>query len=115
MAQWTKLQCIPSRGDEPPATAEEIEEYQAEVPDWDLVKEEGVNKLRRSFKFKNFAEALGFTDRVGAAAEEQDHHPTLVTEWGKVTVTWWTHKIGGLHRNDFVMAARTDELYEEQA
>jgi len=115
MAQLAKLHCIPCRGDEPPATAEGMDEYRADVPDWELVEEGGVNKLRRSFKFKNFAEALDFTDRVGAAAEEQDHHPTLVTQWGKVTVTWWTHKIGGLHRNDFVMAARTDELYEEQA
>ena len=115
MAQLAEEQCIPCRGDEPPATPEEIKEYRAEVPGWDIVEEDGVNKLRRSFEFENFAEALGFTNRVGAAAEAQDHHPTLVTEWGKVTVTWWTHKIGGLHRNDFVMAAKTSEMYEEQA
>ena len=62
-------------------------------------------------KFKNFVQALAFTHRVGELAEEQDHHPALLTEWGKVTVTWWTHAVKGLHRNDFIMAAKTDELY----
>ena len=62
------------------------------------------------FQFDDFAQALDFTNRVGAIAEDQGHHPALLTEWGRVTVAWWTHKIRGLHRNDFVMAARTDEV-----
>ena len=69
------------------------------------------NQLTREFKFRDFAQALAFTDRVGALAEEEDHHPAILTEWGKVTVAWWTHKIRGLHRNDFVMAAKSDGLY----
>jgi 4a-hydroxytetrahydrobiopterin dehydratase len=68
----------------------------------------------RAFKFKNFTEALAFTDQVGEIAEEEGHHPALFTEWGKVTVRWWTHKIGGLHENDFIMAAKTDRLYDSE-
>jgi 4a-hydroxytetrahydrobiopterin dehydratase len=65
--------------------------------------------------YKNFVEALHFTNKVGELAETEGHHPSLLTEWGKVTVTWWTHKINGLHRNDFIMAAKTDELYAQHA
>ena len=63
------------------------------------------------FRFSNFAEALTFTDKVGELAETEGHHPAILTEWGRVTVTWWTHKIRGLHRNDFIMAAKTDQIY----
>ena len=62
---------------------------------------------------EDFAEALEFTNDVGAIAEEEGHHPAILTEWGRVTVTWWTHKIRGLHRNDFIMAAKTDQIYED--
>ncbi len=82
----------------------------ADLPGWSVVDEDSEPKLERVFKFKNFVEALAFTQRVGEAAEEQNHHPALLTEWGRVTVRWWTHKIRNLHKNDFVMAARTDEL-----
>ena len=71
---------------------------------------DGEKRLERVFKFKNFAEALEFTNKVGKAAEKEDHHPLIVTEWGKVTLDWWTHKIGGLHKNDFIMAAKANEL-----
>jgi len=79
-----------------------------------MVTRNGEEQLERTFKFRNFAQALAFTNQVGELAEQEDHHPMMVTEYGKVTVVWWTHKIGGLHRNDFVMAARTDELYAQQ-
>jgi 4a-hydroxytetrahydrobiopterin dehydratase len=75
------------------------------------VEREGIKRLERTFKFKNFVQALAFTNKVGELAEAEGHHPAILTEWGKVTVTWWTHKIRGLHRNDFVMAAKTDRLY----
>jgi 4a-hydroxytetrahydrobiopterin dehydratase len=91
-------------------TANEIEQLKPRIPDWDIVEVEGVNRLSRTFPFENFEQALEFTNKVGAIAEEEDHHPALLTEWGKVTVTWWTHKIRGLHVNDFIMAARTDTL-----
>ena len=81
-----------------------------EIPGWRVVEREGVRRLERAFTFPDFAAALAFTNRVGAAAEAEVHHPALLTEWGRVTVTWWTHAIRGLHRNDFVMAAKTDAL-----
>jgi 4a-hydroxytetrahydrobiopterin dehydratase len=67
-------------------------------------------QLERRFEFPDLAQALVFTDKVGELAEFEGHHPRLITEWGSVTVTWWTHKIKGLHRNDFVMATKTDRL-----
>ncbi len=102
--------CVPTS---PRVTAEEIRELSPQIPDWQLLEVNGENRLERSFKFPDFKQALDFTNRVGQAAEREDHHPLLVTEWGKVTVDWWTHKIHGLHRNDFIMAAKTDEAYGE--
>ena len=93
-------------------TDAEIEQLRPQAPDWQVVEREGVKRLERTFRFDNFAQALAFTNRVGEQAEEQGHHPALLTEWGKVTVTWWTHKIGGLHQNNFVMAVKTDETLE---
>jgi 4a-hydroxytetrahydrobiopterin dehydratase len=113
VTELTEMKCVPCRGDEPPATSQEIAEYHKRVPEWTVIERDGGKRLQRTYKFKNFARALEFTNRVGALAEEQGHHPVLVTEWGKVTVTWWTHAIGGLHRNDFIMAAKSDQAYEE--
>ncbi len=92
----------------------EVKRYHQQLPDWQLVTEVGEQRIRRVFTFHNFAEALSFTDQVGRIAEQYNHHPALLTEWGKVTVTWWTHKVKGLHLNDFIMAARTDQLYRRQ-
>jgi 4a-hydroxytetrahydrobiopterin dehydratase len=105
------MRCVPCRAGEPTLADEEIARLQPQVPEWQVVERDGVKRLERAFKFRNFSEALDFTNRVGAIAQEQGHHPALLTEWGKVTVTWWTHKIKGLHRNDFAMAAKTDQLY----
>jgi len=102
--------CDACRRDSPRVTATEIEELKPQVANWDLMERDGIPRLERVFRFANFAEALDFTNRVGVLAEAEGHHPALVTEWGRVTVTWWTHKIQGLHRNDFVMAAKTDSL-----
>jgi 4a-hydroxytetrahydrobiopterin dehydratase len=112
MVVLRELKCIPCRSEEPPLSQAEIAEYLPQVPDWMVVEQAGVKRLERIFKFKNFAQALDFTNRVGALAEAEDHHPALLTEWGKVTVSWWTHAIGGLHRNDFIMAAKTYDLYQ---
>ncbi len=111
MSQLTSERCVPCRGDVPPATEAEIRDLKPLVPDWALVEREGIRRLERVFQLPNFAEALAFTDRVGALAEAEGHHPALLTEWGRVTVTWWTHKLRGLHRNDFIMAAKTDALF----
>lgn len=102
--------CVACRGGEPKLIEAEIEELKIHVPQWQLKEVNGMQRLERVFKFKNFAQALEFTNQIGRIAEEEDHHPLVVTEWGRVTVQWWTHKIGGLHRNDFIMAAKTDEL-----
>ena len=102
--------CVPCRGGLPPLTQTEIDQLSPLVPDWQVVTREGIARLERLFSFKNFAQALAFTNQVGEIAESADHHPVIVTEWGKVTVTWWTHAIKGLHRNDFIMAAKVDRL-----
>ena len=91
------------------ASPAEVEELKAQVPGWTVVSD-GMDKLERSYTFESFADALAFTGKVGAIAEEQGHHPQLTTEWGRTTVRWWTHAAGGLHRNDFIMAAKTDAL-----
>ena len=105
--------CEVCRSGAPPATAAEIAGFLGQLPRWRILNVDGIDRLSRNFAFRNFRAALEFTDRVGALAEAEGHHPRLVTEWGQVTVQWWTHKIGGLHRNDFVMAARTDALLDE--
>lgn len=103
--------CVACRADAPRATSAEQAAHMQQLPDWQLLERTSVPQLERMFKFANFAQSLEFTNRVGALAEEHGHHPALLTEWGRVTVTWWTHKIGGLHNNDFVMAANTDLLH----
>ena len=112
MSELSEMRCTACRGDEPTLTDAEIAELLPQLPEWQVVQREGIKRLERVFKFSNFAQALAFTDRVGEQAEEEGHHPALLTEWGRVKVTWWTHKIDGLHRNDFIMAAKTDELFE---
>jgi 4a-hydroxytetrahydrobiopterin dehydratase len=91
-------------------TDAEREGLSAQVPDWGVVTRDGIERLERVFRFKDFAGALDFTNRVAALAEAEDHHPAILTEWGRVTIGWWTHVVGGLHRNDFVMAAQTDRV-----
>jgi 4a-hydroxytetrahydrobiopterin dehydratase len=111
MEALVNLKCVACRADAPRVTETEIIQFRPQVPDWQLLERQGILQLERAYKFKDFREALAFTNRVGELAEAEGHHPALLTEWGKVTVTWWTHKIKGLHRNDFIMAARTDQLY----
>jgi 4a-hydroxytetrahydrobiopterin dehydratase len=111
MTALTEETCVACRRDAPTVTAEEIAELHPQVADWELVELDGVKRLTRVFAFDDFARALEFTNRVGRLAEDEGHHPSLLTEWGRTTVSWWTHKIKGLHRNDFIMAAKTDALY----
>ena len=110
MSELSKEKCVPCSGKVPPATTEEIDRYKTQIPEWHIVTENGEQHLQRVYKFANFQTALAFTNSVGEIAEAQGHHPALLTEWGKVTVTWWTHAIGGLHRNDFIMAAKTNKV-----
>lgn len=113
MNDLTKASCVACRSDSPRVTPEEIAEFSPQIPDWQIVEREGVKQLERVYRFPDFVQALTFTTRVGRLAEEENHHPTITTEWGRVKLTWWTHKIKGLHRNDFIMAAKSDEIYQE--
>jgi 4a-hydroxytetrahydrobiopterin dehydratase len=112
MTNLDREKCTACRADAPAVTESEIAELKPQVPEWKLIGDE-VPKIQRVFRFKNFKQAMSFTNRVGEIAESAGHHPSILTEWGKVAVTWWTHSIRGLHRNDFIMAAKTDALYEE--
>lgn len=111
MIELRELTCEACRKGAPQVTRKEIEDYLPQIPDWQVVEVAGEKRLTRAYKLKNFREALEFTNRVGEIAEEAGHHPEIITEWGRVTVSWWTHKINGLHLNDFSMAAKTDGLY----
>lgn len=100
----------PCRRGMPPLSGAELATLLRQLPAWTHLTIDGTAVLQREFHFRNFADALAFANAVGAVAEAADHHPSLTVEWGKVQVRWWTHVIGGLHRNDFVLAARTDQL-----
>ena len=101
---------VPCRGGEPALAPEAWPELLAEVPAWGVATVDGVPRLRREFRFADFRGALAFAVQVGLLAERLDHHPDLHVAWGRVGVETWTHKIGGLHRNDFVLAAHVDRL-----
>ncbi len=113
MSDLAQQKCVPCEGGLPPADSQEIQTLSADIPHWQVIEERGIKQLQRSFKFSDWQAAMAFSQQVGDAAEAAGHHPALLTEWGKVTVTWWTHAIGGLHKNDFVMAARTDEIFKD--
>ena len=111
MGELVQMKCVACRKGEPTVTEDEIAEFFPQIPEWKIVEGDGIRRLERTYGFKDFSQALSWTNKAGELAEAEGHHPALLTEWGKVTVTWWTHKIGGLHRNDFIMAAKTDALY----
>lgn len=106
-----KHNCERVRKQDLQASEEEIKRWLDQVDDWSIEQVNQAQRLTKSFSFKNFAQALHFANKVGEIAEAQDHHPMLVVEWGKITVSWWTHVIHGLHKNDFIMAAKTDVLF----
>lgn len=110
MRDLASMRCEACRADAPKVTEAETAKLLLQVPQWEVLEEEGARRLRRRFRFDNFAQALAFTNAVASVAEEHGHHPSLLTEYGSVTVTWWSRKINGLHVNDFIMAAKTDGL-----
>ncbi len=113
MADLTQMKCVACRRDAPTVTEEEISELKPEIPDWNLLEVEGIKRLENEYRFDNFEKALAFTNSVGNIAEKEGHHPAILTEWGSVKVSWWTHKIKGLHKNDFIMASKTDRIFSE--
>lgn len=102
--------CVPIGAGSVLASPAEAAALRPAVGAWSVVDDGRVSRLERAFRFGTFAQALAFTNAVGEAAEEEGHHPRIVTEWGSVTVQWWTRALGGLHRNDFIMAARADAI-----
>ncbi len=102
--------CEACHKDAPRVPADQVPTLLREIPEWSLIEVDGVSRLQRVFKVEGWRPAIVFTNRVADIADAEDHHPAILTEWGKVTVTWWTHAIRGLHRNDFIMAAKTDAL-----
>jgi 4a-hydroxytetrahydrobiopterin dehydratase len=111
MTELSQLKCVACRSGDPRLTNAEVAELQPQVPDWEVVEVDGIARLQRVFKFKNYGQAVEFTIKIASIAEEEDHHPLIVLEWGKVTVQWWTHVVKGLHKNDFIMAAKSDEAF----
>ncbi len=112
MSELTQQHCEACSKDAPKVTGDEKQTLHKDIPDWAIVETDGEEQLHKVFKLKNFAQAQAFTNKVGDLAEAEDHHPAILLEYGKVTVRWWTHAIGGLHRNDFIMAAKTDAAYQ---
>ena len=113
MSELAEKSCVPCRGGVPPLRGAAIGELREQLdPSWQVERE---HHLERTFEFPDFRQALAFTNRVGAVAEEQQHHPDIHLAWGKVVVTIWTHKIDGLTESDFVFAAKVDRLAADTA
>ena len=111
MDQLNAMKCEACRVGAPKVTEQEAMGLLEQIPNWSLIRKEGIDQLERTFEFTDFVTALQFTNSIGEAAELNGPHPAILTEWGSVTVTWCTHKIRGLHQNDFVMAAKTDSIF----
>lgn len=112
MSELTTMKCEACHADAPKVSDEELAVLVKDIPDWVPVVRDGIMQLEREYKFKNFKLAMAFSNKVFDLAEDEFHHPTITTEWGKVTVTWWSHSIKGLHKNDFICAAKTDLLLD---
>lgn len=104
------LKCEACHADAPKISDNELHQLMIEIPEWTPVVRDGVMMLERVYLFKNYKLAWAFSNKVAELAEKEFHHPATLLEWGKVTVTWWTHAISGLHKNDLICAAKTDQL-----
>ena len=114
MDELAQQHCIPIGANTLRLNDHDVSQLKAKLPGWQTYEKGAELRLEKVFKFEDFRKAIAFTNQIALAANEEDHHPAILTEWGKVTVTWWTHKIKGLHQNDFIMAAKTDQLYGDQ-
>tara|TARA_Y100000385_G_scaffold130605_1_gene135898 strand:- start:92 stop:424 length:333 start_codon:yes stop_codon:yes gene_type:complete len=101
--------CEACQIDAPKVPQDQIQILLSEINGWFLI-EEPINKIQKIFSFKSYKDSVDFSNKVSSLAADEDHHPQIVLEWGKVTVIWWSHKIEGLHKNDFICAAKTDKL-----
>ena len=109
MSDLASNTCEACRIDAPKVLDDEANILLKEIDNWDLIHEE-VKQLKKIFSFSSYKESVDFSNKVAKMADREDHHPTITLEWGKVTVVWWSHKIKGLHKNDFICAAKTDQL-----
>ncbi len=110
MSELSQETCEACRADAPQLSDEDLKTLMPKIPDWTPIVVDGILQIQRQYTFKNFRLAMAFSNQVGDLAEEAGHHPAILTEWGKVTLTWWSHSIKGLHKNDLIMAARCDGL-----
>ncbi len=108
MVDLAQKKCVPCEGGVPPFKPSEVEKYLKEIsPDWGTIEDK---RLERKFKFKDFKEAMVFVNKVAIVAEEEQHHPDIKIFYNLVTITLWTHAISGLSENDFIMAAKIDQI-----
>lgn len=113
MTALSQDSCEACRIGAPTVSETEAKELLSQIPDWSIINVDGIKQLQRQYKFKNFVKAMAFANQIADIAEAEGHHPGILVEWGKATVTWWSHSIKGLHHNDFVMAAKTDLLLNQ--
>ena len=113
MTNYSEKICEACQPDADPATKEEIFEFLSKNSEWSVIQSDDAKKIERIYEFKDFRDALEFTNLVGEVAEIEGHHPQIVTEWGSVLVSWWSHKIKNIHLNDLILAARCDQRFEK--
>ena len=111
MNSLSEQSCEACKVGAPKVSDNELAALLKNIPDWNVEVRDNVMQLEKCFSFKKYVDSVAFTNRVAEVSELQGHHPAVLLEWGKVTVTWWSHKIKALHKNDFIMAAKTDQLY----
>ena len=109
MNDLSSQSCEACQIDAPKVPQDQIQILLSEINGWFLI-EEPINKIQKIFSFKSYKDSVDFSNKVACLADDEDHHPQIILEWGKVTVIWWSHKIEGLHKNDFICAAKTDKL-----
>ena len=112
MSDLVSSSCEACRIDAPIVSDDEASLLISEIEGWDLIND-GIKKLKKEFIFSNYNDSVDFLNEVADMAEKEDHHPQIILEWGKVTVFWWSHKIKGLHKNDFICAAKTNNLSKD--
>ena len=108
MSALAEKECVPCKGGVPALRGDQLRQYRSQLDNaWQVVRD---HQLEREFKFKDFRQALDFTNQVGELAESQGHHPDIYLTWGQVKITIWTHKVDGLTESDFILAAKIDQL-----
>lgn len=102
--------CVPCKGGMPALSKSDAEGFLSQVSDWELMDD--ASKIQRKYIFKNFVDALAFTNKIGEICEAENHHPDITLGWGYCVIVFYTHKINGLHENDFIMAAKASKLFQ---